>query len=114
MQMPSQFVVPDWQLLVHTPFRQVWPDGQEVPHIPQLELSLFVSVQTPLQFVPERQLLVHTPPWHVWPDGQAVPHIPQLPESRSRSTQFPLQLVSPARQDPGDVTEGSAVIVVWT
>jgi len=47
VQTPSQSVVDEGQPPVHIPSWQVWPNGQELPHMPQLELSVSVSVQMP-------------------------------------------------------------------
>jgi hypothetical protein len=72
------------QEVTHVLFLQVWPDGQVLPHFPQLLTSLLRSLQLPLQqagvvpvqVVPqEPQLLVvfrsvHVPLQQPCPEGQ--------------------------------------------
>jgi hypothetical protein len=59
------------------PAVQVAPPVQALPHVPQLELSVWVFTQALLQSVcPEP----HTQPpvWQVEPEGQILPQVPQL------------------------------------
>lgn len=79
---------------MQSPWSHVFPTAvsQALPHEPQLALSVFVSLQLPLQQMPD------SPNWVV----QLFLHEPQLDSSEVRSTQVPLQSVSPAghRQVP--------------
>jgi len=62
---PPQFVSPAWQVTPQVPAEQTLPAGQAFPQAPQLDESLAVAVQIPLQ--------------QLWLAGQAGPP-PQPPE----------------------------------
>ena len=84
------------------PPTQFWSAAHMVPHVPQFELSVWVSTHVPPQFVcPAGQ--VQAPLWHVEPPVHAVPQVPQLLLSVWVSTQEPLQSVWPAGQPPVQV-----------
>jgi hypothetical protein len=51
VQMPLQFVRPDWQESWQLPAEQTSPVGQSRPHAPQFCRSVCVLTQVPLQFV---------------------------------------------------------------
>ena len=72
---------------------QYWVPTQGFPHPPQLEKSLEVSVQLPLQSCcGAGQGPMHWPIEHFSPlsMSQAWPHVPQFCWSQLRSTQGPL------------------------
>jgi hypothetical protein len=108
LQVPLQFSVPVAQ---HTPLSLNVPVGQhlpalhaalaphELPHMPQLLLSVSGLLQVPPQFsVPEPQ---HTPLSHDWPVPHALPHMPQLLLSVSGLLQVPPQFsVLPPQHTP--------------
>jgi hypothetical protein len=52
-------------------------DGQEVPQLPQLRLSVISSTHVPLHAVPVPGQL-QTPAVHAEPIGHALPHVPQF------------------------------------
>ena len=58
-------MVPATHDTAHVPDEHTWPDGHELPHIPQLPRSVARSRQAPAQFVvPEPQDTAHAPPEH--------------------------------------------------
>ncbi len=70
---------------------------QTVPQAPQLDVSVCVSTQEPLQsVVGAEQLVVHAPAAHTWFAPHAAPQAPQLFLSVCVSTHAPLQYVYPA------------------
>ena len=50
---------------------------QTTPHLPQFEVSVFVSTQEPLQSVSAPQLAVHMPPLQTSPAAHAFEQLPQ-------------------------------------
>jgi hypothetical protein len=50
-QLPLQLVVPPVHVRPQAPAEQTWPDGQALPHAPQLAVSVCVFTQVPLQSV---------------------------------------------------------------
>jgi hypothetical protein len=86
--MPEQLVSPAGQLTRHWPLEHTVPDGQTIPHAPQLFGSCRRSTHWPLQAVsPVGQLVTHTPDLHASPAAQALPHVPQFAASVDRSMQ---------------------------
>src|SRR5688572_17336069 len=83
-----------------SPSEHTRPDGQILPHIPQLVRSFLRSTQRPLQAVkPEGQMRgLQTPCMHPSLARQGWLHIPQCERLASRFTQAPLQLVNPVAQ----------------
>jgi hypothetical protein len=66
-----------------------------VPHVPQLLLSVCVSVQMPPHTVnpePVGQVAEHVPPRQACPVGHVMPQVPQLPAPVCR-TQAPLHMI---------------------
>ena len=55
-QVPLQLVNPVWQVSPQDPPEQTSPAPHEVPHLPQLALSVLRLAQVPLQLV--------SPLWH--------------------------------------------------
>ena len=76
---------PPVQGVTHVPLWQTCPEPQAWPHCPQLETSLFRSLQWPLQ-------QAGVVPLHVFP------HAPQLWVSVCSLTHMPLQQLWPAGQ----------------
>jgi hypothetical protein len=54
---------------------QTVPDGQALPHMPQLRLSVWRSRHVPAQLLcPATQVIWHAPVVQTVPVGQAAPH----------------------------------------
>jgi hypothetical protein len=84
--LPLHKVVAFGHPAVHVPATQRSPLGHTLPHAPQFEGSLCVSLHVG----------AHLPLVHTSPLGQALPHAPQFVSLCVTSTQLPLQSVSPA------------------
>ncbi len=85
------------------------PDGQTVPHWPQLFGSYFVSVQTPPQSELPAAVHVHVPATHAVPLGQASPHFPQFFASLAVSTHCPPHATSDVGQAQAPFTQSVPV-----
>jgi hypothetical protein len=82
----------------HVPFVQLWVMEQTVPHLPQLNRSVFRFVHMP-SHVTYPGLQAQVPFRQVLPIPlQLAPQEPQLKSSSCRSTQEKLQFVCPERQ----------------
>ena len=77
--MAPQAVRPDGQSMPQAPIRHDAGVGQTLPQVPQLVVSLVVSVHVPLQTMkPAGQpTAAQTPALQRWPAGHALPHDPQ-------------------------------------
>ena len=83
--------------MLHTPIRHEPGFGHTLPQVPQLVVSLAVSVQRPLQTVnvAGQPTGAQAPVVQRWPDGQAFPQAPQWALLVARSTQALPQVVCP-------------------
>jgi hypothetical protein len=107
---PSQSAYPIAQVSAHAPPRQVGdalaPAAQAIPHMPQCEAVVVMSVSQPLVVLPSQlprpasQVIPQAPLEHVGVAfaalGQVIPHVPQFARSFVRLTHALPQRVVPA------------------
>jgi hypothetical protein len=96
VQTPLQSALPAGHL--HAPPTQLAPDGQALPHAPQLVLLVIVSTHDVPHCVSDPHPDEHMPALHTCPVLHTCPHIPQLPASEDVGTHAPLQTVVPLGQ----------------
>lgn len=105
-QSAPQAVRPLGQSIEQRPMRHAAGVGQTLPQVPQLVVSLAVSVQTPLQTVKVAGHPTGTqaPAVQRWPDGHALPQVPQWALLVARSAQALPHIICEAghisRHDP--------------
>jgi hypothetical protein len=83
------------------PALQLWPIAHFTPQPAQLDGSLRVSTQRPLQYVVgggHRMAPMHEPCWQICPGAQMFPHLPQFSWSDMAFVQRPSQGIRGAAQ----------------
>jgi hypothetical protein len=98
MQLPAQSTSVPWQETSHDPLEHTEPDGQTLPHLPQLFGSDCVSRQVwPHSVVPPPHVSAQAPFEQTLPPLHALPHAPQLSGSVVVSTHPPEHAVLPVQ-----------------